>query len=145
MWADRRLLDLLGIAHPIVQAPMAGAGTAEMAIGAGEAGALGSLACAMLTPEGIRNEVGFMYGDDPRPQDVGHFHLAIDPERTVGRAQFATRLQQLLTEIAALAVAEDSEEILIPGEPEARTRAARERRGGRRVARDRDRSAATRI
>ena len=31
-WPDSRLLDLLGVEQPIVQAPMAGASTAELAI-----------------------------------------------------------------------------------------------------------------
>ena len=29
MWPDRRLIDLLGIEHPLVLAPMAGLGTVE--------------------------------------------------------------------------------------------------------------------
>ena len=32
MWPDRRLLDLFGIEHPIVLAPMAGAMDAALAI-----------------------------------------------------------------------------------------------------------------
>ncbi|NNE21431.1 MAG: 2-nitropropane dioxygenase, partial [Rhizobiales bacterium] len=42
-WADRRLCDLFDIEHPIVQAPMAGATTPEMAAAAANAGVLGSL------------------------------------------------------------------------------------------------------
>ena len=48
MWPDRRLLDLLGIELPIIQAPMAGANGSAMAIAVSEAGGLGSLPCAML-------------------------------------------------------------------------------------------------
>lgn len=47
-WPDHRLLDLLGISLPIVQAPMAGASGIDMALGVAEAGGLGSLACAAL-------------------------------------------------------------------------------------------------
>ena len=36
-WHDRRLLDLFGIEHPILQAPMAGPTTPQMAIAASEA------------------------------------------------------------------------------------------------------------
>ena len=53
-WPDRRILDLFRIRLPIVQAPMANFGTVEMAIGAGEAGALASLPCASLSPDQIR-------------------------------------------------------------------------------------------
>ena len=53
-WPDRKILDLFGIDLPIVQAPMANFGTPEMAIGAAEAGALGSLPCASLNADQIR-------------------------------------------------------------------------------------------
>jgi nitronate monooxygenase len=56
-WPDTRILDLLGIELPIIQAPMAGATGSAMVIAAAKAGALGSLPCAMLTPEQIRQEV----------------------------------------------------------------------------------------
>ena len=39
-WQDRRLLDLFGIEHPILQAPMAGASSTQMAIAASQAGGL---------------------------------------------------------------------------------------------------------
>ena len=41
MWPNNRLIDLLGIEIPIVQAPMAGAMDWELAAAAAEAGALG--------------------------------------------------------------------------------------------------------
>ncbi len=56
-WHDRRLLDLFGIEHPILQAPMAGASSPQMAIAASEAGGLGAIASAMLTPETLRAEL----------------------------------------------------------------------------------------
>lgn len=56
MWQDERICDLLGIEHPIIQAPMAGATTPEMAAAAANAGALGSLGCAMFLPERIKQE-----------------------------------------------------------------------------------------
>ncbi|TAK49215.1 MAG: nitronate monooxygenase [Xanthobacteraceae bacterium] len=57
MWPDRRLLDLIGIETPIVQAPMANVPYADLVIGACEGGALGSLACAMLSPEKAREQM----------------------------------------------------------------------------------------
>lgn len=56
-WPDTRLIDLLGIELPIIQAPMAGATGSAMVIAAAQAGALGSLPCAMLSVEQIRQEV----------------------------------------------------------------------------------------
>ncbi|MEZ6023749.1 MAG: nitronate monooxygenase [Hyphomonadaceae bacterium] len=54
MWPTDRLQTLLGIEHPIVQAPMAGASTPAMAIAVANAGGLGSLGCAMMTPDELR-------------------------------------------------------------------------------------------
>jgi nitronate monooxygenase len=55
MWPDRRIQDLFGIELPILQAPMAGSVGSEMAIAVSEAGGLGALPCAMLSPEQMRN------------------------------------------------------------------------------------------
>jgi nitronate monooxygenase len=56
-WPSRRLMDLLEIDVPIIQAPMAGAQGSELAAAVSAAGGLGSLPCAMLTPESAREEV----------------------------------------------------------------------------------------
>jgi nitronate monooxygenase len=73
MWPDRRLTDLFKIAHPIVQAPMAGAMDWELAAEAAEAGALGSLPCGMLTPEKIRDEVGKFRARTKKPINLNFF------------------------------------------------------------------------
>jgi nitronate monooxygenase len=57
MWRDRRLTDLLGIEHPIVLAPMAGAMDWELAAAVAEGGGCGSLPCAMLSPENLREQL----------------------------------------------------------------------------------------
>ena len=51
------IVDLFGTQLPIIQAPMAGAQGSAMAIAVSNAGALGSLPCAMLTPEAMRKEL----------------------------------------------------------------------------------------
>lgn len=50
-WPDRRILDLFGIRLPILGAPLAGAGTAEMAIAVTRAGGLGALPCAQFNAQ----------------------------------------------------------------------------------------------
>ena len=72
-WQDRRVLDLFGIDHPIVQAPMAGLSTPQMAIAASEAGGLGSVAAAMLTPETLRTELQIVQQGTGRPINVNFF------------------------------------------------------------------------
>ncbi len=54
MWPDRRLAELLGIEHPIVQAPMASSDSPALAAAVANAGGLGSIGCAAMTPDGVR-------------------------------------------------------------------------------------------
>lgn len=73
-WPDRRILDLLGIEVPILQAPMAGATGSAMAIAVAEAGGLGALPCAMLTGEQVRQEVAtFRQACPGRPLNLNFF------------------------------------------------------------------------
>ena len=53
-WPDTRILDLLGIELPIIQAPMAGATGAAMVIAASNAGGLGSMPAALLSTDQLR-------------------------------------------------------------------------------------------
>ena len=85
--------------------------------------------CGVLAGAGVRHGVGELYGGDAQPQDTGHFHLAIDPERTVGRARFAEVLGGLLAELRAIPPSPGFDEVLVAGDPEERARAERERSG----------------
>ncbi len=83
-WPDRRILDLFGIELPIILAPMAGPGTAELAIAVSESGGLGSLPCAQLSAAEIRSSVETIRGKTSRPINVNFFcHTppAFDRER----------------------------------------------------------------
>jgi nitronate monooxygenase len=53
-WRDRRFVDRVGCEHPIIQAPMAAAGGVDLCVAAIEGGALGSLPCALLSPDQVR-------------------------------------------------------------------------------------------
>ena len=57
MWPDRTLLDLFAIDVPILQAPMAGASDAELAIAVAKTGGLGALPAGMLSGEQVRAQV----------------------------------------------------------------------------------------
>ncbi|AZE49274.1 Enoyl-ACP reductase (FMN) [Pseudomonas chlororaphis] len=83
-WPDTRILDLLGIELPIIQAPMAGATTTAMVIAAAQAGGLGSLPCAMLTAEQIRQDVQSIRQATRAPLNLNFFchqNPTPDPER----------------------------------------------------------------
>jgi LDH2 family malate/lactate/ureidoglycolate dehydrogenase len=82
-----------------------------------------------LAGAGVTHGVGRLFEEPDRPQDVGHFHLTIDPERTVGAARLAQMVQALAEELKAMPVVAGSDEVLVPGEPELRTQARRERDG----------------
>jgi nitronate monooxygenase len=72
-WPDRRILDLFGIDIPILQAPMAGASTPEMAIAVSEAGGLGSLPCAQYDLAGARAALAQVRAATKRPINVNFF------------------------------------------------------------------------
>ncbi len=73
--ANRRtaLMQQLGIDRPIIVAPMAGAAGPDLAIAALKAGALGSLPCALLTPEQIVEQVAQVRTAAPGPINLNYF------------------------------------------------------------------------
>jgi nitronate monooxygenase len=84
MWPDRRILDLLRIDAPILLAPMAGPGLAELAIGVAEAGGLGALPTALLDADQVRAELAKFRGRTTRPINLNlfcHAPPAPDPAR----------------------------------------------------------------
>lgn len=126
MWPDTRLLELFNIELPIVQAPVAGAMDWELAAAAAEAGALGSLPCAMLNADQIREQMAKIRARTKRPINLNFFchappvlnnaretrwrealapyyrELAIDPAAPIpssNRAAFDARMCELVEEI----------------------------------------------
>jgi nitronate monooxygenase len=73
MWPDRRLIELFGIEHPIVLAPMAGLGTIGLAASVCEAGGLGSIGCATMQPQLVAKTVQELRGLTPKPINVNFF------------------------------------------------------------------------
>ncbi|MEM7099628.1 MAG: nitronate monooxygenase [Pseudomonadota bacterium] len=73
MWPNTKLLELLGLTLPIVQAPMAGANDSTLAIAVSEAGGLGSIPCAMLQAENVRNEVARFREGSNHPVNLNFF------------------------------------------------------------------------
>jgi nitronate monooxygenase len=73
MWPDTRLLELFDIELPIVQAPVAGAMDWELAAAAAEAGALGSLPCAMLNADQIPDQMAKIRARTKKPINLNFF------------------------------------------------------------------------
>ncbi len=65
--------DLFGIELPILQAPMAGVQGSALAVAVSQAGGLGALPCAMLSPEAIRSELAAIRAGTDRPYNLNFF------------------------------------------------------------------------
>lgn len=72
-WPDRRLLDLLKIEIPIIQAPMAGSDSVALARSVSSTGALGSLACALLTAHDVPKAMRALRHEMARPFNLNFF------------------------------------------------------------------------
>jgi nitronate monooxygenase len=79
-WPDRRLLDLLNLEIPIIQAPMAGSDSVELARSVSSTGALGSIACPLLSAEDVREAVRQFRREMRRPLNLNFFcHTMEEP------------------------------------------------------------------
>ncbi|MEZ5591938.1 MAG: nitronate monooxygenase [Gammaproteobacteria bacterium] len=73
MWTDRRLLDLFGIEHPIIQAPMAGSTNPELVAAVSASGALGSFGAASSPPDKLRTVVQAIQQRTSNPYNINLF------------------------------------------------------------------------
>ncbi|HEV7504552.1 MAG TPA: nitronate monooxygenase [Thermoanaerobaculia bacterium] len=73
------LRTLLGIELPIIQAPMAGVQDSRLALAVSNAGALGSLPCALLSPESLRHELAEIKSRTRLPFNVNFFCHSTPP------------------------------------------------------------------
>ncbi|PSM15860.1 MULTISPECIES: NAD(P)H-dependent flavin oxidoreductase [Nitratireductor] len=99
MWSDNRVLELIGIEVPILQAPMAGSSGAELAIAVSTAGGLGSLPCALLGPERIRAEYGAFRQQTDRPVNLNFFCHATPAPDAAREAGWRARLAAYYAEL----------------------------------------------
>ena len=72
-WPDTRLLELFGVEHPIIQAPMANATAVDMAVAVAETGALGSYPCAALADDKIGEGVATIRARTTKPINLNFF------------------------------------------------------------------------
>ncbi len=100
MWPDRRLIELLRIELPIVQAPMAGAMDFELAAAAAEAGALGSLPCAMLNAAQVREQIGEVRARTKKPINLNFFCHTPPTLNNAREARWRERLAPYYRELA---------------------------------------------
>ncbi|QRX81667.1 nitronate monooxygenase family protein [Glaciimonas sp. PAMC28666] len=93
------LQTLLGIALPIIQAPMAGVQDHKLTLAVSNAGGLGSLPCAMLSLETLRKELAEIRAHTTKPYNVNFFcHQPTTPiaaREATWRATLARYYQEL--------------------------------------------------
>src|SRR4051812_30569020 len=94
-----QFLEQYGLTHPIVLAPMAGITTPALAAAASNAGGLGSLGCADLKPDQVREQVDALRGLTSGPFNL-NFFVHDDPDAvrfdaTPMRARLAMYYQEL--------------------------------------------------
>ncbi|MBV8129201.1 MAG: nitronate monooxygenase [Planctomycetaceae bacterium] len=67
------LQSLVGVELPIIQAPMAGVQGSALAVAVSNAGGLGSLPCALLSPDALRKELAAIRAQTVKPFNVNFF------------------------------------------------------------------------
>jgi LDH2 family malate/lactate/ureidoglycolate dehydrogenase len=87
------------------------------------------LLSGVLTGANFGGEVKSLYFDHSEPQNVGHLFFAIRPDLFLSMTDFEARMDEFHGRIKALPRAAGVEEILMPGEPEARRETERRRTG----------------
>lgn len=83
----------------------------------------------VLAGAAISHGVGNMYNDFSKPQNVGHWLVAINIEHLLPLDEFKNRIQVLVDAAHESAPAPGFTDVLVPGEPEERTKEARLRDG----------------
>jgi nitronate monooxygenase len=121
------LATLLNISAPLIQAPLAGVQDSALAVAVSNAGALGSLPCAMLSLDQLREQLQLLQAQTSKPYNVNFFchvppapnpvqqerwvaalapyyaELGIDPatiEAGPGRAPFSSAVAYVVQEFA---------------------------------------------
>jgi nitronate monooxygenase len=93
MWPRTDFLELLGVTHPVIQAPMAGFASPTLAAAVCNAGALGSIGSAGILPATVRDQITALRQATNRPYNLNffvHSHPRHDPAASAGmRARLA--------------------------------------------------------
>lgn len=101
------LQRLLGTALPIIQAPMAGVQGSALAVAVSNAGGLGSLPCAMLGLDAMRQEMAAIRAQTAQPFNVNFFcHTPPEPRserETLWRTALAPYFAELGIDVSTIA------------------------------------------
>lgn len=98
-WTDTRLTRRLGIEHPLLLAPMAGAADETLAIAVARAGGLGALPCAMLDAPAMVAQVERFRAAVDAPLQLNFFCHAPPPDDPARDAHWRQRLAPYYAEL----------------------------------------------
>ena len=85
--------------------------------------------CGVITGAGCAGDVGNQFLDYERPQNVGHFLLAMKPDLFISKEEYFLRMDKLAQRVHGCALAEGFSEVIMPGERERRFEAKYRRIG----------------
>jgi LDH2 family malate/lactate/ureidoglycolate dehydrogenase len=85
--------------------------------------------CGVITGAGCAGDVGNQFLDYERPQNVGHFLLAMKPDLFISKEEYLLRMDKLAQRVHGCALAEGFNEVIMPGERERRFEAKYRRIG----------------
>src|SRR5882762_9222696 len=94
-----KLPQLLGVELPIIQAPMAGVQGSALAVAVSNAGGLGSLPAAMLSPDALRRELAAIRAQTGKPFNVNFFCHAPPSPNAEREAAWRARLAPYYKEL----------------------------------------------
>jgi len=95
----RTLRELLGVELPLIQAPMAGVQGSALAVAVSNAGGLGSLPCATLGTEALRDELRALRAQTDKPFNVNFFCHALPEPDAKREARWRTVLAPYFAEL----------------------------------------------
>ncbi len=99
MWPDRRITELLGIEHPILLSPMAGAMDWVLGAAVANGGGLGAVPCAMINADTAREHVRNYRALSDKPFNLGFFtHKPPQPDNA-REAEWRDRLAPYYREL----------------------------------------------
>jgi nitronate monooxygenase len=99
MWPRRDLIELLGIAHPIIQVPMEGLATPALAVAVANAGGLGSFGGAGLPIDALREGMREIRAGTERPYNLNFLIAHDQPADTAAVVRMRARLAPYYDEL----------------------------------------------
>src|SRR6218665_3886393 len=99
--ATQRITELLAIEQPIIQAPMLGVSTPQLAAAVSNAGGLGSISLAASTPAQGRALIAELRGLTARPFNINLFCHRPEVSSPAAQAAWLRHLQPFFAEFGA--------------------------------------------